>query len=566
MQATNLVTSKSPNSHPIPAPNSPSSSPPPPPQSIAPGQLIQLSIQFTPADAVDDLGALVIRFDDPNREPLEIPLESKLSSAHECELTVSPQTIQYGFVGLGRSQARAVTLENKGFGSCVISQATFPTNPSQVFRLTNALPAGGYTIPSGQTFQLEVSYTPVSGTAFQGVLELTTNDGVTPTFNVNLIGTTGQLCIEALPDPLDFGTIQQNCSSTRQALEVYNICSQTVSVTSIKFGQGTNQPVQEFFIRSAPTTPVTVAFGQSFKLELTYAPRNLGSDTGTLELENNTPGQSPIIVALKGEGVATNDQTDTFQQANRPEIDLLLVIDDSCSMGPKQTSVANNLNTFMQWASQLQVDYHIGVTTTDVRNTPTGANKPTAGCLRGSPLYITPATPNATTAFANNVRVGTTGSAYELGLEASYEAFQSTKLSGCNQGFYRPDAALSIIYIADESDQSPQPTAFYINFFRNLKGVRNASKIRASAIAGGPNDRCADLISSDARYFDVAQQLGGLQISICNANWGQTLSQLGSLTFGYRSQFFLSRPADPSSTSPCRWPTRRPKCLLWMGL
>lgn len=514
--------------------------PPPAAQALAPGKVFQIVVRFSPSDNVDDKGALLIESDDPDAPSLEVPLESKVPTGSECELSISPTTVQYGFVGLGRAQTRQVLLENKGWGECLVSQANLVVNPSQVFSLGTPFNPQGEKIPAGQFFRIDVVFTPKSGTSFQGELEISSNDGANPKSKVNLIGTTGQLCIEALPDPLDFGTIQQQCSSLKQTLEVYNICSQAVQLTGIKFGAGTNQPNQEFFIRSAPNMPQSLPFGQSIQLQLTYAPRNLGPDTGTLEIANSTPAQSPIIVSLVGKGVDSNEQTDTFQQLNKPEIDLLLVIDDSCSMSDKQSNLANNLNTFMQWASTLQADYHLGVITTDTKAA-------TAGCLRGTPKFVTPATPNAITAFQNNVRVGTTGHYDEMGLEASWMFFQSNKLSGCNQGFYRKDAALSLIYISDEKDFSPQPVNFYINFFKNLKGIRDASKIRASAIVGEPGKTCLAVVSTDARYWETARQLGGLQISLCNSAWGAELTKLGSLTFGYRSQFFLSRPANPAT-------------------
>ncbi|MCB9639647.1 MAG: choice-of-anchor D domain-containing protein [Myxococcales bacterium] len=514
--------------------------PPPAAQALPPGKVLQLVVRFAPQDQTDDLGTLIVESDDADSPKLEIPLESKIAAGSECELSVTPSTIQYGFVGIGRAQTRQVTLENKGWGDCTVTQANLTVNPSQVFSLGTTLSAQGEKIPSGQFYKIDVIFTPKSGTSFQGELEITSTDSATPKQKVSLVGTTGQLCIEALPDPMDFGTIQQQCSSLKEALEIFNICNQTVQLTGIKFGAGTNQPVQEFFIRSSPNMPYSLAFGQSMQISLTYAPRNLGPDTGTLEVANSSPGQSPIIVSLVGKGVDTAEQTDTFQQLNKPEIDLLLVVDDSGSMSDKQTNLANNLGTFMNWAAQLNADYHIGVTTTDT-------TKANAGCLRGTPTFVTSATPNPTGTFANNVRVGTTGSATEKGLDASWQFFQSGKLSGCNQGFYRKDAALSLIYISDEEDNSAQSTTFYVNFLRNLKGVKDTSKIRASAIVGEPNRTCAAVFSAGVRYWDVATQLGGLKISLCDANWGNSLTQLGALTFGYRSQFFLSRPANPAT-------------------
>ena len=45
----------------------------------------------------------------------------------------------------------------------------------------------------------------------------------------------------------------------------------------------------------------------------------------------------------------------------------------------------------------------------------------------------------------------------------------------------------------------------------------------------------------------MAKALRGISDYLGNTKWGQTLSQLGSITFGYKTQFFLSRPADPAS-------------------
>jgi hypothetical protein len=45
----------------------------------------------------------------------------------------------------------------------------------------------------------------------------------------------------------------------------------------------------------------------------------------------------------------------------------------------------------------------------------------------------------------------------------------------------------------------------------------------------------------------VAKQLKGVQTAICSSNWSATLSAIGSITFGYRTQFFLSRQADPKT-------------------
>jgi hypothetical protein len=511
--------------------------PPPGPQKILPGKYIQMEIAFKPSDAVDDKGHVIIESDDPDSPQLKVPIESKLASAHACELTVTPSSVAFGFVATGKSRIKQVTLKNTGYDKCIIPQPAISPNPSNVFAVQTRFPAGGLTIGSNQQIKLEVSYTPGSGSTHTGTLILKSNDKKNPTVNVKLVGATGKLCIEGLPDPLDFGSVKVNCSTPKETLEIFNLCTQSVNVTGVKFSATTNKPVTEFFIKSAPNMPVRLNYGQSFKMQLSYVARNLGKDVGALEVANSAAGQSPVVITMTGEGVSTADQKDIFRQQSKPEIDILFVIDDSCSMGNDQSTLASNLNSFISWASKLQVDYHIGVTTTDTR---------WKGCTRGSPKFVTRSTPSVVPTLQRLVRVGTSGSASEKGLETSYQAFLPNQLNGCNKAFYRKSASLSIVYISDEPDYSRQSVSFYINFLKNLKGVRNPDKLRASAIQSyrlSTSGTC----SGQCRYFAVAKALRGVTDTISSANWGRALSQLGSITFGYKTQFFLSRPADPST-------------------
>jgi hypothetical protein len=151
--------------------------------------------------------------------------------------------------------------------------------------------------------------------------------------------------------------------------------------------------------------------------------------------------------------------------------------------------------------------------------------------------------------FADNVKVGLRGSGTEQGIEASYQALTPAKLKTCNSGFLRDDASLSIIYISDEPDGSPNPVAFYVNFFQSLKGFRT-ELVRASAVVGtasGCTTTTGQRVKAAPDYWDIASKLRGVQASICSTQWANTLSQLGSLTFGLKRDFFLKGPAVPGS-------------------
>ena len=61
----------------------------------------------------------------------------------------------------------------------------------------------------------------------------------------------------------------------------------------------------------------------------------------------------------------TQQQTDIFLQNSRNIVDIVLIVDNSCSMVEEQDKLAGNFNSFIQHFGGVDVDYKIGVITTD---------------------------------------------------------------------------------------------------------------------------------------------------------------------------------------------------------
>jgi hypothetical protein len=131
-----------------------------------------------------------------------------------------------------------------------------------------------------------------------------------------------------------------------------------------------------------------------------------------------------------------------------PRVDLLLVIDDSCSMDTHQQELSDSLPALLEWLDGGSVDYHIGVITTDMESPSRSGRLLPAG----ERLFIDPHTEHAGAALATLARPGTTGSATERGLEAIHGALD---LAGtANQGFFRSNTPLAILVVSDEDDES----------------------------------------------------------------------------------------------------------------
>ena len=184
-------------------------------------------------------------------------------------------------------------------------------------------------------------------------------------------------------------------------------------------------------------------------------------------------------------------QTDTFTQEVRKTVDILLVVDNSCSMIDEQIKLAGNFDSFIEQFVEAEVDYQIGVVTTDM------TDQTQAGRLVGETKIITSDMDDALARelFQENVKVCATGSGFEQGLGAAQAALSPdfTADDGPNAGFLRDDAALSIVFVSDEDDGSSDPVGDYLTFFKGLKGdrgYRDDTLINLSAVAGPMPSGC----------------------------------------------------------------------------
>lgn len=72
-----------------------------------------------------------------------------------------------------------------------------------------------------------------------------------------------------------------------------------------------------------------------------------------------------FLLACSEYNYTSKVQKDVFQQARRNTVDVLLVVDDSCSMAEEQEKLSNNFDAFIAAFAGVDVDWQIGVTTTD---------------------------------------------------------------------------------------------------------------------------------------------------------------------------------------------------------
>lgn len=234
-------------------------------------------------------------------------------------------------------------------------------------------------------------------------------------------------------------------------------------------------------------------------------------------------------------------RVDTFQQSTVSKVDVLVVVDNSASMTEEQVNLGENFGRFLSFMTEAAVDFHLGVTTTDIVN-----DKGQLKSAEGHPAIISNATPDPLAAFAANVKVEAVGgSAREAGLDAARRTFELNP-----SGFMRDDAWLFVIFVSDEEDHSFGVPKYFYRYFAQLKEKGNEGMIQAGAIVGDTPDGCFSeqgTAEPGARYAEVVELLGGRVGSICNPEFDEILREMGIDAVGLKRKFQLSKIPDLES-------------------
>lgn len=269
-----------------------------------------------------------------------------------------------------------------------------------------------------------------------------------------------------------------------------------------------------------------------------------------------------LTVAVLASLVACQEQsfkrarfTDEFKQSPSNEVDILWVIDNSISMMNEQQNVALGATDFIGQLEASGMDFHLGVISSDV-----DLENDTAGVLLGNPPVLDAATANYQTAFQSRVQLGTGGSDQEKGLQAAITSLSSPLADTRNAGFLRDGAMLNVVIVSDENDCSDSGAlggdstgsdcydrydelTSVADLVRSLKVLKGDDAVVLSGIVGPEIiDGCEDTVPG-RRYYTAISMLGGVRADICQTDYSEMMSALGSVASGILTTFTLSKNA-----------------------
>jgi Abnormal spindle-like microcephaly-assoc'd, ASPM-SPD-2-Hydin len=208
------------------------------------------------------------------------------------QLVCSPCSINFGNVAVGGSQAVPVSFSNPGTSPITISGET-KSGPWFFFRRGLPLP---YTIHPGQTVTFNIVFAPTSDRTSNETFTYQSNAS-NSSLTLSMSGTgVAAGTMTATPLSLGFGWVPVGAVSMK-TLTISNPGQSSLTISQVSDSGGV---LASPFTTSGVTTPLTLAAGQSFTFQVTFAPKNVGDFFGNLSVVSSTGAQ--ISVAENGVG------------------------------------------------------------------------------------------------------------------------------------------------------------------------------------------------------------------------------------------------------------------------
>lgn len=270
---------------------------------------------------------------------------------------------------------------------------------------------------------------------------------------------------------------------------------------------------------------------------------------GACKIENTVQVEPPPQALPNPPDEVNTRTSDRFVQIQEPKVDVLFVVDNSSSMGEEQTALAQNFPLMMEYFLESGLDFHIGMVATDVLQSQYRGKLRSYNGPDGLISYIDTDTTDPLVAFsAFAASLGTITGTPESGRAAAYQMLEINRNIPRNEGFYRDEAELHIIFVSDTYDNSndlPADTRIsqqeFMAWAANLKNPVDRTTMHAIVQVPTNLTNCVGWTRPGVDYISYANTTGGVVQSICEDDWGPALDSLGLQTTGLRQEFFLTR-------------------------
>jgi hypothetical protein len=266
------------------------------------GGSVDVPLDYTTTGGGADSGTLEIASDDTDEPVVNVALTgNEIPPLVDQNIDVDPTALDFGPREIGMFNTLVTTIQNLGERQLTVTGLT--VTGSADFGLHPAVPVPPFTVASGATVDVTVTYQPSAEGADAGALEIASDDPDEPVVSVALAGSgfaPVPVCdIFLTASSFDFGSVPLGGSVTQRAALVGNAGDAPCVVTAL------NRTGSADFAMVFPTpvTPFSVQPGLGRGIFVEYMPSELGPDNGMIEVVSDDPDEPGLLLGLSGTGV-----------------------------------------------------------------------------------------------------------------------------------------------------------------------------------------------------------------------------------------------------------------------
>jgi len=224
---------------------------------------------------------------------------SDTGSATFGDLSISPATMDFGYVELGESAVDSFVVENLGGTPIALRGLGVVGSSAFSVKATTQVPPS---LEKGEQLILNVEFTPKAYEEYEAALALQTDMPGLEYIERPILGTALNTGDENSPllatdmGIVDFGEADLEAVAT-ETIQLQNISASDVMVKKITFTDNAFGWGKEL------TLPYLLKAGDSKEFSLTFVPTAETSYLGEAIIESDDPAQPELSISLKGEGV-----------------------------------------------------------------------------------------------------------------------------------------------------------------------------------------------------------------------------------------------------------------------
>jgi len=438
-------------------------------------------------------------------------------------IVVDPGSLIFSELASGETELKSFYVLNDGDAALNVSGMQ-TVSGSNAFKLLATQPT--FMLEIGDTMKVDVQYSPLSTLDFGQIL-VYSDDPDTPEAPVDLSGQGKVPELEVTPNFHDFGEISVPCGDTIE-IQLTSVGQEDLIITDVDYLSAGLLTLDATMLEAL--LPMTLTPGASARVWVDVAASSEIGETGTLSVTSNDP-RGVVTADQTAEGIYLSEVEDQFTEPGIPPVDILWLIDQSCSMASlAQQNIINGVPDFLNELQAVSDWRLLQVTQQDA-------------CGNGG-TWVDPNTPNAATILSNNAfNVGFAGQWTEQLFAQANQALAQTAPGGCNAGFLRPGAMLHILFASDEAEQSGIPWNTALTNFQSY--TTDPNLVMSSGILNVYSDNACSGGNggSPAGYQDIVNATGGTTIDICAPGWGAQMTDIAQAAAAGSRVYNLTSPA-----------------------